>query len=158
LSASAETAPTEGFSMKTFVLKPADVKPNWLLVDATDLIVGRLAAQIAPMLMGKHRPDYTPHVAGGDFVVVINASKLRFTGRKMTDKIYDKYTGYPSGRKTITAEELLAKSPETVLKLAVRRMLPKNKLAYRMITQLKVYDGVEHPHQAQQPRALAIET
>ena len=144
--------------MKTFVLKPAEVKPEWVLVDAADLIVGRLAAQIATMLMGKHRPTYTPHVACGDFVVVVNASQLRFTGRKMTDKIYDKYTGYPSGRKTITAEALLAKSPETVLKLAVRRMLPKNKLAYRMITQLKVYEGAEHPHQAQQPRTLALKT
>ncbi len=144
--------------MKTFVLKPAEVKPEWLLVDATDLVVGRLAAQLAPMLIGKHRPDYTPHVASGDFIVVVNVEKLRFTGKKWTDKIYNKYTGYPSGRKVLTAEQLRDKSPETILKLAIRRMLPKNKLGYRMMTQLKVYGGAAHPHQAQQPRALALET
>ena len=111
--------------MKTLVLKPADVKPEWLLVDATDQVVGRLAATIATMLLGKHRPDYTPHVASGDLIVVINADKVKFTGRKWSDKVYDRYTGYPSGRKVITAEQLRQKSPETIIKLAVKRMLPE---------------------------------
>ena len=143
--------------MKTFSLKPADVKPEWLLVDAADLVVGRLAAKLAPMLIGKHRPEFTPHVACGDYIVVVNAAKLRFTGRKWTDKTYNKYTGYPSGRKVLTAEQLRDKSPETILKLAVQRMLPKSKLGYKIMTQLKVYGGAEHPHQAQQPRPLALE-
>ena len=142
--------------MKTFVLKPADFKPEWLLVDAEDLVVGRLAAKIAPMLIGKHRPQYTPHVACGDFIVIVNAEKVRFTGTKWQNKTYDKYTGYPSGRKVLTAEEMRAKSPETIIKLAVRRMLPKNKLGSKMLSQLKVYAGTEHPHQAQNPKKLDV--
>ena len=142
--------------MKTFVMKPADVKPEWLLIDAEDLVVGRLAAKIAPMLIGKHRPDYTPHVACGDFIVIVNAEKVRFTGTKWQNKTYNKYTGYPSGRKVITAEEMRAKSPETIIKLAVRRMLPKNKLAAKMLSQLKVYAGPEHPHQAQNPKNFDV--
>lgn len=142
--------------MKTFVLKPADFKPEWLLVDAEDLVVGRLAAKIAPMLIGKHRPQYTPHVACGDFIVVVNAGKVRFTGTKWQNKTYDKYTGYPSGRKVMTAEEMRDKSPETIIKLAVRRMLPKNKLGNKMLSQLKVYAGTEHPHQAQNPKKLDV--
>jgi len=143
--------------MKTFILKPADVKPEWLLIDAEDLVVGRLAAQVAPVLIGKHRPQYTPHVACGDFVVVVNAEKVRFTGTKWANKTYNKYTGYPSGRKVVTAEEMRAKSPETIIKLAVRRMLPKNKLATRMLSQLKIYAGPEHPHQAQNPNKWNID-
>jgi len=143
--------------MKTFVLKPADVKPEWLLVDAEDLVVGRLAAKVAPILIGKHRPQYTPHVACGDFVVVVNAEKVRFTGTKWQNKTYNKYTGYPSGRKVLTAEEMRDKSPETIIKLAVRRMLPKNKLGAKILTQLKVYAGAEHPHQAQNPKKLNID-
>jgi len=143
--------------MKTFILKPADVKPEWLLFDAEDLVVGRLAAQVAPVLIGKHRPQYTPHVACGDFVVVVNAEKVRFTGTKWANKTYNKYTGYPSGRKVVTAEEMRAKSPETIIKLAVRRMLPKNKLATRMLSQLKIYAGPEHPHQAQNPKKWNID-
>lgn len=142
--------------MKTFVLKPADVKPQWWIVDATDVVVGRLAARLAPILIGKHRPDYTPHVASGDFVVVVNAEKIAFTGTKWDNKIYDRYTGYPSGRKVLTASELRDKRPERILQLAVRRMLPKTKLGYRMLTQLKIYAGPEHPHQAQQPKPLSI--
>jgi large subunit ribosomal protein L13 len=142
--------------MKTFVLKSTEIKPEWVLVDATDLVVGRLAAKLAPMLMGKHRPTYTPHVACGDFVVVVNAEKVRLTGTKWTTKVYDKYSGYSSGRKTITAEALREKSPESIIKLAVRRMLPKNKLAAKILSQLKVYAGAEHPHQAQNPRKLDI--
>ena len=142
--------------MKTFVLKPADVKPEWHLVDATELVVGRLAAKLAPMLIGKHKPQYTPHVACGDFVVIVNAEKVKFTGTKWTSKTYDKYTGYPSGRKVITAEDLRAKSPETIIKLAVRRMLPKNKLGVKMLSQLKIYAGPEHPHQAQNPKKFDV--
>ena len=142
--------------MKTFVLKPADVKPEWHLVDATELVVGRLAAKLAPMLIGKHKPQYTPHVACGDFVVIVNAEKVKFTGTKWQNKTYDKYTGYPSGRKVLTAQELLAKSPETIIKLAVRRMLPKNKLGVKMLSQLKIYAGTEHPHQAQNPKKLDV--
>jgi len=143
--------------MKTFVLKPADVKPEWLLVDAEDLVVGRLAAKVAPILIGKHRPQYTPHVACGDFVVVVNAEKVRFTGTKWQNKTYNKYTGYPSGRKVLTAEEMRDKSPETIIKLAVRRMLPKNKLGAKILSQLKVYAGADHPHQAQNPKKLNID-
>jgi large subunit ribosomal protein L13 len=142
--------------MKTFVLKPADLKPEWLLVDAEDLVVGRLAAKIAPMLIGKHRPQYTPHVACGDFIVVVNAEKVRFTGTKWQNKTYDKYTGYPSGRKVLTAEEMRAKSPETIIKLAVRRMLPKNKLGTKILSQLKIYAGPDHPHQAQNPKKFDV--
>jgi large subunit ribosomal protein L13 len=146
-----------GILMKTFVLKPADVKPDWLLVDAADQVVGRLAAKIAPILIGKHRPDFTPHVACGDFVVVVNVEKIRFTGDKWNQKTYDRYTGYPSGRKVLTATELREKAPETILRLAVRRMLPKTRLGYQMLSRLKIFAGAEHTHQAQQPRKIEIE-
>lgn len=142
--------------MKTILLKPLEVKQQWLLVDATDQVVGRLAAKIARVLMGKHRPDYTPHVACGDFVVVINAAKVKFTGQKWANKIYDRYTGYPSGRRVVTAAQMREISPETILKLAVRRMLPKNKLAYKMLAQLKLFAGAEHTHQAQQPQPTTL--
>lgn len=142
--------------MKTLVLKTAEVKPHWLYVDATDKVVGRLAAKLAPILMGKHRPDYTPHVACGDFVVVVNVEKIKFTGTKWENKTYDKYTGYPSGRRVITASAMRAKSPETVLRHAVKRMLPKNKLANQILKQLKIYSGADHPHQAQQPKELNV--
>ena len=143
--------------MKTLVLKPAEVKPKWWLVDATDLVVGRLATKLAPILMGKHRPDYTPHVACGDFVIVVNVEKIKFTGKKWDNKIYDRYTGYPSGRKVLTANQLRDKNPELILRLAVRRMLPKNKLANQMLKQLKIFAGPEHPHQAQQPQELKLD-
>lgn len=143
--------------MKTLVLKPAEVQPRWWVVDAEGLVVGRLAAKLAPMLMGKHRPDYTPHVASGDFVVVVNVEKLAFTGKKWTDKTYDRYTGYPGGRRVINAETLREKNPEKVLQLAVRRMLPKNKLASVMLSRLKAYAGPNHPHQAQQPQPLKLD-
>jgi large subunit ribosomal protein L13 len=143
--------------MKTLMLKPAEVKPRWWVVDATDLPVGRLAARLAPILMGKHRPDYTPHVASGDFVVVVNVEKLKFTGKKWQDKTYDRYTGYPGGRKVINADKLRYKNPEKILQLAVRRMLPKNKLANVMIKRLKCHAGPDHPHHAQQPQKLQID-
>lgn len=142
--------------MKTIQLKPADVEQKWYIVDATDLVVGRLAAKLAVVLMGKNQPDYTPHVASGNNVVVINAEKIRYTGKKWSDKVYTKYTGYPNGIKRVTAEQLRDKSPETIIELAVKRMLPKNKLANKLLKQLKVYAGTEHPHQAQQPQPLSI--
>jgi large subunit ribosomal protein L13 len=143
--------------MKTIVLKPADLTPQWWVVDATDVPVGRLAARVAQILMGKHRPDYTPHVLCGDFVVVINAEKVKFTGNKWEQKEYVRYTGYPSGQRHVKASEMRARRPGTVIRLAVERMLPKNKLAYKMIQRLKPYAGPEHPHQAQQVKTLKIE-
>lgn len=135
---------------KTYMAKPAEVEPRWLLVDATDKVVGRLASDIAVILMGKHRPTYTPHVDTGDFVVVINAEKVVFTGKKWEQKEYTWYTGYP-GQKKETAARRMQRKPEMILREAVRRMLPKNKLATKMLSKLKIYVGNQHPHQAQRP-------
>lgn len=143
--------------MKTLVLKQSEVQAKWWVVDAAEQGLGRMANKISMILMGKHRPDYTPHVACGDFVVVINAEKVALTGNKWRDKQYDRYSGYPSGRTVLTAEELRERRPEAIIELAVRRMLPKNKLARRMFQQLKVYAGPEHPHQAQQPQVLKFD-
>jgi large subunit ribosomal protein L13 len=149
---------------KSFLAKPGEVKPDWLLVDADGQVVGRLAVKLATILMGKHKPTYTPHVDCGDFVVVINAGKVRFGGRrvahpthpnftsKMLTKEYDYYTGYPGGRKVLPAAELLDRKPEELLRLAVRRMLPKTKMGRQMLKKLKLYRGGEHPHQAQVPQ------
>jgi len=137
--------------MKTYMAKPGELTAKWWLVDAQDKVVGRLASDIAMILMGKHAPTYTPHVDTGDFVVVINAEKVTFTGKKWQDKEYNWYTGYPRLRKENAATRL-ARDPERILSEAVRRMLPKNKLASKMLTKLKVYVGGEHPHQAQQPQ------
>jgi large subunit ribosomal protein L13 len=137
-------------------MKPADVEPNWLLVDATDKIVGRLASDIAVRLMGKHLPTYTPHVDGGDYVVVLNAEKVKFSGNNKWDKKkYTWYTGYTRQR-SMTAADLMEKRPHDVLREAVRRMLPKNKLANRMLEKLKIYTGSEHPHQAQNPQPIDL--
>jgi len=130
--------------------KPGKVDQKWCLVDATDKIVGRLATDIAVILMGKHRPTYTPHVDTGDFVVVINAEKVVFTGKKWEQKTYTWYTGHP-GLRSETAGKRLEKQPEMILREAVRRMLPKSKLGRKMLLKLKIYAGPEHPHQAQQP-------
>src|SRR5688572_24303231 len=135
---------------KTYVAKPGELTPKWWVVDATDKIVGRLASDIAMILMGKHRPTYTPHVLCGDAVVVINAEKVKFTGKKWEHKEYAWFTGY-TGLKTETAKRRLARHPERILRDAVRRMLPKNKLAFKMIQRLKIFPGADHPHQAQQP-------
>ena len=142
---------------KSFLAKPGQVEEKWHLVDATDKVVGRLASDIAMILMGKHRPTYTPHVDTGDFVVVVNADKVVFTGNKWQQKRYTWYTYYP-GLKAETAAERFARKPESILKEAVRRMLPKNKLATKMLSKLKVYAGPDHPHQAQnpQPKELGI--
>lgn len=137
--------------MKTYMAKPGDVEQQWWLVDATDRVVGRLASDIAVVLMGKHRPTYTPHVDTGDFVVVVNAEKVVFTGNKWQNKTYRWYTGYP-GQRSITAEERLRRKPELILHEAVRRMLPKSKLGRKMLAKLKIYAGPNHPHTAQRPQ------
>jgi large subunit ribosomal protein L13 len=141
--------------MTTYMAKAGAVEQKWLLVDATDKIVGRLASEIAVILMGKHRPTYTPHVDTGDFVVVVNCEKVRFTGKKWDRKTYAWYTGYP-GQKTITAADRLERKPELILQEAVRRMLPKNKLGVAMLSKLKLYAGPSHPHQAQQPEPTEL--
>ncbi len=135
---------------KTYMAKTGEITPQWWHVDATEKIVGRLASDIAVVLMGKHRPTYTPHVDTGDFVVVTNAEKVQFTGKKWEQKKYTWYTGWP-GQRSETAGKRLEKKPEEILREAVRRMLPKNKLGRQMLTKLKVYAGSDHPHQAQQP-------
>ena len=142
--------------MKTYSAKPADVVNNWIVVDAQDAVVGRLAAFIATRLRGKHRPDYTPHVDLGDHVIVINADKVRFTGRKMGDKRYYRHTGYPGGIKETSPEKILGgKHPERVVELAVKRMLPKDSpLARGQFSKLRVYAGSDHPHEAQKPEAI----
>jgi large subunit ribosomal protein L13 len=141
--------------MTTYMAKPGSVEQKWLLVDATDKVVGRLASEIAVILMGKHRPTYTPHVDTGDFIVVLNCDKVRFTGKKWEQKTYAWYTGYP-GQRTIKAGDRLEKRPELILKEAVRRMLPKNKLGAAMLSKLKLYVGSSHPHQAQQPEPTEL--
>ncbi len=140
----------------TYNAKASDNKNKWLLVDAEGKILGRLASQIAARLRGKCNPLYTPHVDMGDSVVVINAEKILMTGRKLDQKNYYRHSGYTGGLKTITAKKLLEKRPEDVLRIAVRGMLPKNRLGRKLIKKLKVYAGASHPHEAQQPEALAI--
>ena len=140
---------------KTYMAKPGDVEQKWLLVDATDKIVGRLASEIAVLLMGKHRPTYTPHIDTGDYVVVINAEKVTFSGKKWEQKKYTWYTGYPRQR-SVTAEVRRERQPELILREAVRRMLPKSKLGRAMLDKLKVYAGTEHPHIPQQPEPTEL--
>ncbi len=142
--------------MKTYMAKPGELATKWYLVDAADKVVGRLATKIAMILMGKHRPEYTPHVDTGEFVIVINAEKVHFSGNKWADKEYDRYSGYPGGRKTVSAERMREKHPDRIVSEAVRRMLPKNRLGRKMLKKLKVYAGPDHPHQAQQPEALEL--
>ena len=136
--------------MKTYNAKEQDITKKWYLVDASDKIVGRMATQIAMRLRGKHKPIFTPHADTGDFVVVVNAEKVAFTGKKWDRKIYYRHTGYMGGLKEITAGKLLEKNPEEVLRLAVKRMLPKNSLGRRQLKKLKIYTGANHPHEAQQ--------
>jgi large subunit ribosomal protein L13 len=143
--------------MSTFMAKPGVVPQRWWVIDATDLVVGRLAVLIANILRGKHRPEYTPHIDTGEFVVVINASKLRFTGKKLDSQTYSHYTRYPGGLKTETARELMARSPEKVLEAAVRRMVPRNRLGRAQMAKLKIYAGAQHPHQGQQPQEFPKE-
>ncbi len=135
--------------------KPGEVKRNWWLVDAEDKILGRLASDIAVILMGKHRPTYTPHIDTGDFVIVTNVEKIKLTGNKWAQKKYTWYTGY-TGLRSETAARRREKNPEMLLREAVRRMLPKNKLASKMLSKLKIYVGTEHEHQAQQPKPVEL--
>ena len=136
---------------KTFMAKPGQVEKKWWVIDGTDQVVGRLASDIAMILMGKHRPTYTPHIDCGDFVIVTNVEKVKFTGKKWVQKRYTWYTGYP-GLRSESAAERMEKKPEMILREAVRRMLPKNKLGSAMLEKLKLYKGDTHPHQAQQPQ------
>jgi large subunit ribosomal protein L13 len=145
-------------------LRKEDAAPQWFVVDAESQIVGRLATSLATVLMGKHKPNYTPHVDSGDFVIVLNADKVRFSGKslahakhanftvKFAKKIYERYTGYPSGRRFVSGTQMLARHPERIITEAVRRMLPKSMLGRNMLKKLKVYAGAEHPHQSQQPQ------
>ena len=142
--------------MKTYSAKAKDVVRDWFVVDAADKTLGRLASEIAHRLRGKHKAEYTPHVDTGDYIVVINAEKIKVTGAKTTDKMYHHHTGYPGGLKSISFEKLIDKAPERVIQGAVKGMLPRNPLGRAMFKKLKVYAGTEHPHSAQQPQALNI--
>lgn len=142
--------------MKTFSAKASEVSRDWYLVDASDKTLGRLASEIAHRLRGKHKAEYTPHVDTGDYIVVVNAEKVRVSGAKSTDKIYHHHTGYPGGLKSISFEKLIEKAPERALQSAVKGMLPRNPLGRAMFKKLKVYAGSEHPHLAQQPQELNI--
>lgn len=143
-------------SFKTYSARPADVDQKWYVVDAENQVVGRLAARIATILRGKHKPQYTPHIDTGDYVVVINAEKVRFTGLKEQQKNYFKHSGYPGGVTLRTPEELRTKKPTFILENAVKGMLPKGPLGRQMLKKLKVYAGTEHPHEAQQPEVLEL--
>ena len=142
--------------MKTYSAKAGDVHQDWYVVDATDKTLGRLAAEIAHRLRGKHKPEYTPHVDTGDYIVVVNCEKVRVTGAKATDKMYYHHTGYPGGIRSASFEKLIDKAPERVLQRAIKGMLPRNPLGRAMFSKLKVYAGSEHPHAAQQPQSLNI--
>jgi len=142
--------------MKTFSAKPAEVKRDWYVVDASGKTLGRLAAEIAKRLRGKHKAEYTPHVDTGDYIVVINAEKVQVTGNKAKDKMYHHHTGYIGNLKSINFEKLMDKAPQRIIEIAVKGMLPKNPLGRQMFSKLKVYAGAEHPHVAQQPRALEL--
>ncbi|HAO34235.1 MAG TPA: 50S ribosomal protein L13 [Candidatus Competibacter sp.] len=142
--------------MKTFSAKPAEVKRDWYVIDASDQVLGRLSTEVARRLRGKHKPEYTPHVDTGDYIIVVNAEKIRTTGRKESDKVYYRTTGYVGNIKSISLEKLLQTHPERVIQIAVKGMLPKNPLGRAMFRKLKVYAGPEHQHTAQQPRPLAL--
>ena len=142
--------------MSTYMPKPGEVAANWHVVDATGLVLGRLASKVATILQGKHKPTYTPHVDTGDFVVVINAEKVKVTGRKAEVIEYDTYSRYPGGRHIYSYKTMSALHPEKLVELAVRRMLPKNKMGRNILGKLKIYKGGQHPHSAQQPKELKL--
>lgn len=143
-------------SFKTYTARPSDIDRTWHIVDAENLVVGRLASQVAHVLRGKHKASFTPHMDTGDYVIVINAEKVRFTGQKELQKEYFRHTGYPGGGKTRTPKEARAKKPEFIVQNAVKGMLPKGPLGRQMLRKLKVYAGTEHPHDAQQPTPLEL--
>jgi large subunit ribosomal protein L13 len=143
--------------MSTFMAKKGEVQQRWFVIDATDKVVGRLAVQIANILRGKHRPEYTPHQDTGEFVIVINAAKVKFTGKKWQTKTYQAYSHFPGGLKEVSAQELLARRPERIIETAVRRMVPRTPLGRQQMTKLKIYAGPSHPHQAQMPQELKVD-
>lgn len=142
--------------MKTFSAKPAQVKRDWYVIDANGKTLGRMATEIARRLRGKHKPEFTPHVDTGDYIVVVNAEKVHVTGKKTTDKMYHHHTGYPGGIKSVSFEKLSKQAPERIIQIAVKGMLPKNPLGRAMFKKLKIYAGPEHAHAAQQPKPLEI--
>ena len=142
--------------MKTVSTKPADVTRDWYVVDAEGKTLGRMATEIARLLRGKHKPECTPHVDTGDYIIVVNAEKVRVTGNKAKDKMYYRHTGYPGGMRSMSFEKMVAHAPERTVEFAVKGMLPKGPLGRAMYSKLKVYAGTEHPHQAQQPQALTL--
>jgi large subunit ribosomal protein L13 len=142
--------------MATYMAKNGEVPQGWHLIDATDKVVGRLAVQIATVLRGKHRPEYTPHADTGEYVIVINAEKVRFTGNKLDTQTYQAYSRHPGGLKVVTARKLLASRPERILYEAVKRMVPRNRLGRKQMLKLKIYKGPTHPHQAQQPQEFKV--
>ena len=146
----------DSLSYKTISLNAATVNKEWVVIDATNEVLGRLASQIAKILCGKNKPGYTPHVDCGDYVIVVNAEKVKLTGKKLTDKVYVRHTGYPGGQRFATPAEYLAKKPEFVIEEAVRGMLPKTRLGEAIIKNLKVYAGAEHPHVAQNPKQIKL--
>ncbi len=143
-------------SYKTVSLKAGDIKKEWVIIDATDLVLGRLASRVALVLRGKNKPSFTPHMDCGDNVIVINADKVKLSGKKMTDRVYVRHTGYPGGQRYTTPKEVLAKRPAELVRMSVKGMLPKNRLGAKLINNLHVYAGPEHPHQAQQPRTITL--
>jgi len=142
--------------MKSYMAKTGKVDQKWLLIDAEELVLGRLASSVATILMGKHKPIYTPHVDTGDYVIIVNAEKIRVTGKKDDQKMYDYYTSYPGGHKYVTFADMMENKPEKVVELAVKRMLPKSKLGRAMLKKLKIYRGAEHDNIAQQPEKLEL--
>jgi len=142
--------------MKTFSATPADIKRDWYVIDATGKTLGRMASEIARRLRGKHKPEYTPHMDTGDYIVVVNAEKVHVTGNKSTDKVYYKHTGFPGGIRSMTFDKMIEKSPEKVISIAVKGMLPKNPLGRSMFRKLMIYAGPDHMHHAQQPQTLEL--
>jgi large subunit ribosomal protein L13 len=142
--------------MKTYIARPSSIKRDWFVIDASGRTLGRLATEVARRLRGKHKPEFTPNIDSGDYIVVINADKVRVTGRKFTDKVYHRHTGYPGGVKSTTFEKLQAKKPERIVEIAVKGMLPKGPMGRQLFRKLKVYAGTEHRHGAQQPQSLEI--
>lgn len=141
---------------KTYATRPNDIERSWWVVDAQGMTLGRLASKVAPILRGKHKPCFTPHLDTGDYVIIINADKIHVTGKRLDQKQYYRHSGYPGGLKTMTLRELMSRFPTRPLKFAIKGMLPKGPLGRKMLTKLKVYAGAEHPHQAQQPQILEL--
>jgi large subunit ribosomal protein L13 len=146
----------DSVSYKTRSISPAEIKRDWLVVDATDLVLGRMASQVASLIRGKHKTFYTPNIDCGDHVIVINAEKVRLTGNKRDDKVHVYHTGYPGGQREVTARRMLERTPERLIELAVKRMLPKTKLGHQMYGKLHVYAGGTHKHEAQNPKPLEL--